>query len=176
MTICWGHWISVWHILLEAPAELHSVCASRLHVDLSYKGGSNTTASESKDETAKPVEREITGSTVGDVFLASCCRTPCRLEGHVTGNLRPNWKHWNRISEVIRALKCVTYAPTHNTCTLTHTHRIHYRVDSASLLLPQCRAAGVIAAGRQKSQYCYCACCTWKTVKLQTLALCSDNW
>lgn len=36
-------------------------------------------------------------------------------------------------------------SPTH-----THTHRIHYRVDSAFPLLPQCRAAGVITAERQR--------------------------
>ncbi|CAJ1080662.1 Hypothetical predicted protein [Xyrichtys novacula] len=62
----------------------------------------------------------------------------------------------NGIEEVIRALKSVAYTPTANKSTHTHKHThtnkhvTHYRVDSAFPLLPQCRAAGVITAGRQR--------------------------
>lgn len=95
------------------------------------------------------VEHKIRGSAGGDVF-ASRCGTPaaCRvtwlemwekIEGNGTGFKKPS-----------ELYKCVTSTP--NTLTRAHarTHRKHYRVDPAFLLLPQCRAAGVIAAGRQR--------------------------
>lgn len=100
------------------------------------------------------------GSLGGGMFLASCCGTPAAswftslktwAETDTEQDLNKSWGF------------SVCHSDAQNTQTHTRTAFTRLRGELGFLSAP------TMQSGSQ-------CCCTWKTVKLQTLALCSDTW